>query len=48
MENRKESYGTVALLEKEMDLSRVEQEIEEVDAFIGAVEAQKATITAKA
>ena len=48
LENRKESYGTVALLEKEMDLARVEQEIEEVDAFIVAVEAQKATITAKA
>ena len=47
LENRKESYGTVALLEKEMDLARVVQEIEEVDAFIVAVEAQKATITAK-
>jgi hypothetical protein len=43
LENRKESYGTVALLEKEMDLGRVPQEIAEVDVFIAAVEAQKAT-----
>src|SRR6218665_3065141 len=31
LENRKESYGTVALLQKEMDLARVIQELEEVD-----------------
>ena len=43
-ENRRESYGTVALLEKEMDLGRVLQELEEVDAFIEAVEAKKATL----
>ena len=46
LENRKESYGTVALLEKEMDLARVEQEIEEVDAFIAAVEEKKAALKA--
>ncbi|QBZ98850.1 hypothetical protein [Flavobacterium sangjuense] len=46
LENRKESYGTVALLEKEMDLARVEQEIEEVDAFIAAIEEKKAALTA--
>lgn len=46
LENRKESYGTVALLEKEMDLARVEQEIEEVDAFIAAVEEKKAALAA--
>ncbi|MDI1318403.1 hypothetical protein [Flavobacterium sp.] len=44
LETRKESYGSVALLEKEMDLGRVNQEIAEVDAFIVAVEAQKATL----
>lgn len=44
LENRKESYGVVALLEKEMDLGRVNQEIEEVDAFILAVETHKATL----
>lgn len=41
LENRKESYGTVALLEKEMDLARVTQEIEEVVAFIQLIEAKK-------
>lgn len=46
LETRRESYGTVALLEKEMDLGRVTQEIAEVDAFIAAVTAQKSTLSA--
>lgn len=46
LETRRESYGTVALLEKEMDLGRVTEEIAEVDAFIAAVTAQKATLSA--
>jgi hypothetical protein len=44
LEGRVESYGVVALLEKEMDLGRVEQEIAEVDAFVAAVEARKAAL----
>lgn len=44
IETRKESFGTVALLEKEMDLARVSQEIVEVEAFIAAVEEKKATL----
>uniref|UniRef100_UPI00404AAF99 hypothetical protein n=1 Tax=Flavobacterium sp. TaxID=239 RepID=UPI00404AAF99 len=44
LENRKESYGAVALLEKELDLARVENELEEVDAFIAAVTAHQATL----
>lgn len=44
LENRKESYGTVALLEKQLDLERVNKEIEEVDAFILAVTNHKATL----
>ncbi len=44
LENRKENYGTIALLEKEMDLSRTVREIEEVDGFINAVDARKAAI----
>ncbi len=44
LETRKESYGTVALLEKEMDLARVNREIEEVDTFIAAVQEKKATL----
>ncbi len=46
LETRKESYGTVALLEKEMDLARVDVELGEVDAFIVAVEAQKVILAA--
>jgi|GEM_PF-589209 len=44
LETRRESYGTVALLEKEMDLGRVYQEIAEVVAFMTAIAAQRATI----
>ncbi len=44
LETRKESYGTVALIEKEMDLGRVLQEIEEVGVFMEAVEARKAAL----
>lgn len=44
LENRLESYGVVALLEKEMDLGMVEQELTEVDVFIAAVEARKAAL----
>jgi len=46
LETRKGSYGTVALLEKEMDLGRIIQELEEVDAFIAAVEARRAVLNA--
>ena len=44
LENRRESYGTVALLEKQMDLARVQVEINEVDAFISAIEERKAAL----
>lgn len=44
LENRKESYGAVALLEKEMDLNRVARELEEVNEFISVVTAHKATL----
>lgn len=44
LENRKESYGAVALLEKEMDLNRVARELEEVNEFITVVTAHKATL----
>ena len=44
LEDRKESYGAVALLEKQLDLERVNKEIEEVDAFILAIENHKATL----
>lgn len=44
LENRKESYGAVALLEKEVDLGRVVKELEEIDAFITAITNHKATL----
>ncbi len=37
LENRKESYGAVALLEKELDLARVEQELAAVETFIATI-----------
>lgn len=39
--NRKESYGVLALLEKELDVNRATVEISEIDAFIAAVTARK-------
>jgi hypothetical protein len=44
LENRKESYGAVALLEKQLDLARVELELTEVDAFITVITSHKATL----
>ncbi len=44
LETRRESYGSVALLEKEMDLARVLLEIDEVNAFITTVSSRKAEL----
>ena len=44
LEDRKESYGAVALLEKELDLERVNKQLDEVNLFIDAVTAHKATL----
>lgn len=43
LENRKESYGVVALLEKELDLERVNKELLEVETFITTVTDRRAT-----
>ena len=48
LETRIESYGTVSLLEKEMDLARVLREIIEVDEFVAAITAQKLTLEGQA
>lgn len=45
LETRKESYGAVALLQKQLDLSRVIKELDEMDVFIAAVTAHKETLT---
>ena len=44
LEERSESYGTYALLELEVDAARSAAELAEIDAFIAAVNAHKATL----
>jgi hypothetical protein len=44
LENRKESYGAVALLEREVDLARVSKEIIEVEDFITVITNHAATL----
>jgi hypothetical protein len=44
LENRKETYGAVALLQKELDLQRINKELDEADAFITTITAHKATL----
>jgi hypothetical protein len=44
LENRKESYGSVALLEKELDLERITKELDEVDVFIAGVTTHRNTL----
>ena len=44
LENRKESYGVVALLEKELELTNVMQSLSEIDAFTTAINARKALL----
>lgn len=41
---RKDNYGSVALLSKELDLERVQKEIAEINAFVVAIEARKSAI----
>ncbi|MDD5151855.1 MAG: hypothetical protein PHC28_15475 [Flavobacterium sp.] len=44
LENRKESYGVVALLEKELDLTKVTLELTEIDAFTDAINTRKGAL----
>ncbi|MBY0486140.1 MAG: hypothetical protein K2P85_02960 [Flavobacteriaceae bacterium] len=44
LQTRKESYGVVALLEKELDLTNVTQSLNEIDAFTAAINARKALL----
>ena len=44
LENRKESYGIVALLEKELDLTKVTLELTEIDTFTDAITTRKAAL----
>jgi len=42
--DKQHDYGVVALLAKELDLARLEKDIEATDNFIAAIEAHKATL----
>jgi hypothetical protein len=44
LETRRETYGKIALLQKESEVSRLGQEVEEMDVFIAAIEAHRATL----
>lgn len=44
LETRKETYGSIAYLQKELDLERINKELTEVDLYIAAVNAHKATL----
>jgi hypothetical protein len=44
LETRKESYGAVSLLEKQLDLARIEKQLEELDTFVATVSAHKDTL----
>lgn len=46
LETRKESYGVIALLQKESDVARIDREIAEVDVFIAVVEEKKQGLAA--
>lgn len=45
LETRKESYGVVALLEKELDLKNVTQSLAEIDAFLEAINERKTELS---
>lgn len=44
LETRRETYGMIALLQKQSDVARVDQEIESLDEFTSVIEAHKATL----
>ena len=44
LNEKKESYGGVALIDKEFDLARVDKQLDEADAFIAALQARKAAL----
>ena len=46
LDNRREHYGIIALIQKESELVRVDREIVEVDTFIEALRAKKETLAA--
>ena len=41
---RQDDYGSVALLEKQMELGQLEQQLAELDVFLAAVQARRAAL----
>lgn len=48
LETRRESYGVIALLQKESDVARIDREIVEVNEFIAAVEEKRLALATAA
>ncbi|MGV3698174.1 hypothetical protein [Flavobacterium sp.] len=48
LENRRESYGAIAILQKQFEVAGMGHEVTELDVLIAAVEAQKAALIAAA
>ncbi len=44
LEERKDNYGVLALLEKEYDIACLQKNVEEAEAFITSIEDKKATL----
>lgn len=44
LENKKDDYGTVSVLEKELIIDRIEHELNSVQGFVDAVLARKAAL----
>ncbi len=44
LEERRESYGAIAMLQKQVEVASMEHEIEELNALISGVEAHKAAL----
>lgn len=48
LEERRESYGAIAMLQKQVEVASIEHEVEELDALISGVEAHRAALNAAA
>jgi hypothetical protein len=44
LEDKKDNYGTVAVLEKELGIDRLERELASMQDFVAAVQARKAAL----
>lgn len=48
LETRRESYGSIALLQKQVEVAQIEEQIEQVDVFMTAVTTHRDTLVAAA